>query len=1145
MFAAPDDDGPEGSLAGDVPVISPPKSEAAHAAISPQKSQGSLCGESPDKALASPSPAAGVDASSVEAPPLPPTPTQLRPSTVPAVDPCTLCAKRPRAQKQKFCCTCRADISAAKRDAERENQLEWFNDLAKKNAEEFQDFMFEYVKKQSSTRRKYSMRLKFDFLQYQEARRTQSKFKLGYKAVFMHKKRAVNHWMERLGLERSEALTKWAEESEAAKYKLMNGPRDSPLQIPVKLDDFLVVEDSVIDEKSMVKDYKKVKHSAEAEQLMEEALEGRAFTDNDIERYGIDAANSDLVNSVFGRKIALRPPTAAEGSASAAEDTAEQEPGPAKKAKTFDAGTERMAITNKLIAAVDKELEALKTCRSDVATFLQDMDVENMCNSPDTPASERDAIRLLDARFKLSEKLVGSYEPGKALASDEVVAKDTAAYAAAFQTEVAEMPDMFAQAYPVSHIVRQVQIEVKNVNSQAERKALEQDFKPVINLLGVMRSSLKSAHDKIKKFAKDKTSKQEREKRAADAAQMKAISTEKRKREAEERKLTKAAEKQGRVGSLWDIDYVKLGVQVMSHEILKEPGDFQKLNFSRPWIARYSLSTLPNTKKVVEDAKIQSCLASFYNGFPGSAASLQGTRRFTQAVKETNDLRDMVLKEFGIAESRPGDGYDALQSMTDTVAVFGYGEEMTACGLDVLQLPSLRVQVQGHRWVFMMPLEAVVSYVKTTKKGERVAYKDVQDFLNALQPSTVAAYLTMFPDGLCHALIHKDTIAYVPPAWVLAEKVVNMKCAFGLRVLWSPAMQLDRNLEAAADWVGDAAEGAASSKGLAALYAQCQARQVEQDKEAAERAQLEELTRQEEEARAREAEIQKKAAEDAKQAEKKAAEDAAQAEMQKKAAEDAEQAQMQKKAAEDAERAEMQQKAAEDAERAQMQKKAAEDAEQAEMQKKAAEDAERAERQQKAAEDAEQAEMQKKAADAQQAKMQKKAAEDAERAERQQKAAEDAEQAEMQKKAAEDAQQAKMQKKAAEDAQQAKMQKKAAEDAQQAKMQKKAAEDAKQAEMQKKAAEDAQQAKMQKKAAEDAKAEMQKKAAEDAKRAEEDKRQAEVLKKAAEDARKTEIQKKGQKKAEAQQQADDAARAEKAMQQFFEKKKAHEDAKRR
>ena len=106
------------------------------------------------------------------------------------------------------------------------------------------------------------------------------------------------------------------------------------------------------------------------------------------------------------------------------------------------------------------------------------------------------------------------------------------------------------------------------------------------------------------------------------------------------------------------------------------------------------------------------------------------------------------------------------------VQIWGYGEEMTSYGFDNMQLPSIRIQTQGHRHSIMFPVEKVVQYIKSCRRGERVSYKDVMDFVQTVQPASLASYLSMFPDSdaLCHVLLTKGSLSYVPAGWLLQEK---------------------------------------------------------------------------------------------------------------------------------------------------------------------------------------------------------------------------------------------------------------------------------------------------------------------------------------------------------------------------------------
>ena len=104
------------------------------------------------------------------------------------------------------------------------------------------------------------------------------------------------------------------------------------------------------------------------------------------------------------------------------------------------------------------------------------------------------------------------------------------------------------------------------------------------------------------------------------------------------------------------------------------------------------------------------------------------------------------------------------------VQIWGYGEEMISHGLDSFQLPSLRCQTMGHRSVVMVALDKLASYLKVCRKGEAPNYKDMLQFVQTAQPSSLAAFLSAHPDGLCHVLLTKQMMAYLPPGWMLQEK---------------------------------------------------------------------------------------------------------------------------------------------------------------------------------------------------------------------------------------------------------------------------------------------------------------------------------------------------------------------------------------
>ncbi|CAE7283964.1 unnamed protein product [Symbiodinium sp. CCMP2592] len=681
---------------------------------------------------------------------------------------CNLCQRRRRAQKSKFCSVCRSDVTAAKRDCERpENDRgQWFTDLLRKGGEPFEDFMQTFIKSNAGSRRKYSQRQRFDFIRYEESRKVQSKLRLGYKAVFMHKERAVSHWVATIGLSRMEALTKWDLERAAARHVLRDGPGGSD-RIPVKQDDFLIVEDDIVDEKQLVKSHRQTKHTEETNALMLDGLSaGRAFSQADLEEYGIGHLdNPDLYKDLFAQQqlgaaaVEAAPGGAPSGGPAGA--AAGAEPEELKKQKNFDSATERMALRTKILASIDKVAAELKQ-------LISDADLESSKQPDELPGSEAEAVRLLTGRLNVAIKFLGSYTAGTASYEEAAAAREMNEFHEELQKGHAEMPEVFAEAPCLIQLTMQVADEAKKINSIAEKKALEKEFTPVLNVVSLMKTALKGALDKVKKNARDRQARAEKAKRIADQAASKQLQADTKKRQAEERKLSKAAVKQGKVGSMFDIDFVKLGVRPLEHANNSEC--IAALDWTKPWVAKTDCEALAKLTDVLQDTKVKTVLDTFYSGFPGSSAAIQGTMRYTSPVKDSRALRSVILDTLGYKETLPQGSDAKFLENFDAVQAFGYGEEMTSAGLDARQLPSLRIQTQGHRAIVMLPLDKVAAYLKVCKKGEAASHKDVMDFITTAQPSSVAAFLTMHPDCLFHALLPKNTVAYCPPAWLLLEK---------------------------------------------------------------------------------------------------------------------------------------------------------------------------------------------------------------------------------------------------------------------------------------------------------------------------------------------------------------------------------------
>ena len=106
------------------------------------------------------------------------------------------------------------------------------------------------------------------------------------------------------------------------------------------------------------------------------------------------------------------------------------------------------------------------------------------------------------------------------------------------------------------------------------------------------------------------------------------------------------------MGDIFSIDLVKLQAKCM--DAIKFE-DTQAVDWKKPFVARTDdvASAFPAVQALLADNTVTNSLQSFYMGFPGSQAALQGSRRFTCPVKMTQELRSNVLQELGVRDQLP------------------------------------------------------------------------------------------------------------------------------------------------------------------------------------------------------------------------------------------------------------------------------------------------------------------------------------------------------------------------------------------------------------------------------------------------------------------------------------------------------------
>ena len=95
---------------------------------------------------------------------------------------------------------------------------------------------------------------------------------------------------------------------------------------------------------------------------------------------------------------------------------------------------------------------------------------------------------------------------------------------------------------------------------------------------------------------------------------------------------------------------------------------------------------------------------------------------------------------------------------------------LSSGSFEASQLPTVRIQTQGNRWLIFVSLDSLASYVRSCRQGAAVTHADVLECMQTMQPHTMAAFLSMHPDAVQHGLVSKGSATFLPAAWLLAEK---------------------------------------------------------------------------------------------------------------------------------------------------------------------------------------------------------------------------------------------------------------------------------------------------------------------------------------------------------------------------------------
>ena len=196
-----------------------------------------------------------------------------------------------------------------------------------------------------------------------------------------------------------------------------------------------------------------------------------------------------------------------------------------------------------------------------------------------------------------------------------------------------------------------------------------------------------------------------------------------------------------------------------------------------PWVAKFG-SKPDVVASVAGSREALAVLNGYYAGFLGSPAALKGKKRSSTVVSNTEEQRKNLLLACGLQEA------PFAHNETKELTAWGYGDTMVNVGCDVQQLASLRLQTQGYRQFIAIAASPLINFLKDKHKDSEGGVKlpMIATFVYQMSAADAAELITKMPKGsLQHCMMPPQTLAYLPPAWIMCEKVLNHKCCFVLR----------------------------------------------------------------------------------------------------------------------------------------------------------------------------------------------------------------------------------------------------------------------------------------------------------------------------------------------------------------------------
>ncbi|CAE7359462.1 unnamed protein product [Symbiodinium natans] len=211
--------------------------------------------------------------------------------------------------------------------------------------------------------------------------------------------------------------------------------------------------------------------------------------------------------------------------------------------------------------------------------------------------------------------------------------------------------------------------------------------------------------------------------------------------------------------------------------------------------APFIITSFSEVKAFIDQRPALKCLiTNFSHQFPGTAMCSRTGRAQSpvKTAKGDNIAEDLQALLGGVVPLLETSVPEKLQSVTHA-ALYGFTSDMVYYGFEERGLPQLRYICHGSRQVFMIHVQDFLATISKTDKADLREVLQLWKVMDIFRWKQIEGGLPVL-----HTCIQKPgSLMYIPPGFLIAEKVLNSEKVVGIRMSLIPrcsknAAQLDK-----------------------------------------------------------------------------------------------------------------------------------------------------------------------------------------------------------------------------------------------------------------------------------------------------------------------------------------------------------------